>query len=112
MKQERQSKRRRFQSKCVWGGWCCDVSSRKGRRSRGKEAGGGSKTTPGQEAPCHRGRDEAAEARRLEEGARPHRGRRLRAGLALGLRAEWEAAPGGRNRRGGGLGGPSREAGL
>ena len=55
MKQERQSKRRRFQSKCVWGGWCCDVSSRKGRRSRGKEAGGGSKTTPGQKAPCGAG---------------------------------------------------------
>lgn len=39
----------------VWGGCCCDVSSRKGRGSRGKEVGGGSKTTRGEKSPCGAG---------------------------------------------------------
>ena len=87
MKRERQIERRRLQSECV--GEVAAVT-------------------------CPRERDEVAEARRLEEAARPHVGRSPHAGLAAGLRAvgpSWLQRAG-RGTRGTGQRGPGRESGL
>lgn len=54
---------------------------------------------------CHRERDEVAEAKRLEEGARPHRGRRLRAGE----KAPCGAGSGAEGRAGRGTGGTGQK---